>query len=594
METPLTRLFLALFLIRASAEASEIATWRGHEKEVRSVAFSPDGKTALSGSLDRTLKLWDVVTGKEIGTWAGHADAVLSVAFSPDGSRALSAGKDKTIKLWDVSTGQNTATWEGHTDAVAAAAFSPDGRMVASAGKDGMRRLWDVATGKTIPIWKEKLKGSVDNAVFSPNGNVVLFGNSNNTVKLCMAAPETQEQGQTNTCWIYSISMNSANTFSPDALTVLSGSLDGSLTRWDAATGGDRLTWKGTWKGHDVKVNSVAYSPDGKTILSASSDGTVKLWDAASGRNIAVWTGHKGPVLSVVFSPDGKTALSASADRTLKLWDVVGELARVEYFNYGKQAVKEGKLDQALEYLEKSVAAQPDNNAYRNWLGSVYYDLGQYDKALNQLQNVSALKAFDAWNYYLGLALFKLERLDEAKEALGKALQDGPEKNRETDQAAQTNKLLQKIADYQKHWMLAQSKISEGSLDEALTELGASAAAIDTRQVKEKSEDLSRQISGRNKRARTIRYSLLAGLALAGMGIFSLLREKKKRAARSQLAARLHALIAAGSPAGDLAESLPQTPAAPGEIKELYGQYLRLGGDAKQFTDEERSLIDRQ
>lgn len=587
METFLIRVLPALFLSGTWVGAAELATWKGHEKEVRCAVFSPDGKMALSGSLDRTLKLWDASSGQELGTWTGHSDAVLSVAFSPDGAKALSASKDKTLKLWDVASGQTIATWEGHLDAVNAAAFSPDGQSAVSAGKDGTRKLWDVASGKTIPIWREKFKGSVDNAAFSPSGNIVLFGNSNSTAKICTT-------GQNNTCWVYTINLNSANAFSPDARAVLSGSLDGSLTRWEATTEGDRLTWKGTWKGHDVKVNSVAYAPDGKTVLSASSDGTVKLWDAASGRNIAVWTGHKGPVLSVAYSPDGKTALSASSDRTLKLWDVVGELARVEYFNYGKQSVKEGKLDQALNYLEKSVAAQPDNNAYRNWLGSVYYDLGQNEKALKHLQETASLRSSDAWNYYIALSLFKLERLGEAKEALGKALQDGPEKNRESEHAPEINALIQRITDYQKRWGLAQAKISEENLDEAMTELLAAAAVINTNEAKEKTEEISRKIIKRDKRARMVQYGVLTGLALTGLAAFLFIRTKKRRAARSQLAARLHALISqAGSRTDDLAASLPQTPISPDEIKEIYRQYLKLGGDAKQFSDAELSFINQ-
>ncbi|MBI2900485.1 MAG: hypothetical protein HYY17_09885, partial [Planctomycetes bacterium] len=84
----------------------EIATWRGHRSDVSSVAFSPDGKRALSGSWDQTLKLWDVESGKEAGTWRGHEAAVNSVAFSPDGKRALSGSGDSTLKLWDVESGR--------------------------------------------------------------------------------------------------------------------------------------------------------------------------------------------------------------------------------------------------------------------------------------------------------------------------------------------------------------------------------------------------------------------------------------------------------------------------------------------------------
>ena len=78
------------------------------------VAFSPDGKTLASGSEDKTIKLWDVATGKEQATLKGHTEWVKSVAFSPDGKTLASGSGDSTIKLWDVATGKEQATLKGH------------------------------------------------------------------------------------------------------------------------------------------------------------------------------------------------------------------------------------------------------------------------------------------------------------------------------------------------------------------------------------------------------------------------------------------------------------------------------------------------
>src|SRR5262245_5700194 len=90
----------------ALAQPKERATLKGHTFNVNSVAFSPDGKTLASGSIDETIKLWEVATGKELATLMGHTDSVLSVVFSPDGKTLASGSRDRTIKLWDVATGK--------------------------------------------------------------------------------------------------------------------------------------------------------------------------------------------------------------------------------------------------------------------------------------------------------------------------------------------------------------------------------------------------------------------------------------------------------------------------------------------------------
>ena len=86
-----------------SAGGQSLRTFTGHSRVVSSVAFSPDGRTALSGSTDGTLKLWEVATGKELRTLTGHLNTVNSVAFSPDGRTAVSGSDDQTLKLWQVA-----------------------------------------------------------------------------------------------------------------------------------------------------------------------------------------------------------------------------------------------------------------------------------------------------------------------------------------------------------------------------------------------------------------------------------------------------------------------------------------------------------
>jgi len=120
-------------------------TLTGH-RSVYSVAFSPDGKLALSGSRVHTLKLWEVASGRLLNTLTGHRSSVTSVAFSPDGKLALSGSKDKTLKLWEVASGSLLNTLTGHTNDVNSVAFSPDGKLALSGSDDKTLKLWEVGS----------------------------------------------------------------------------------------------------------------------------------------------------------------------------------------------------------------------------------------------------------------------------------------------------------------------------------------------------------------------------------------------------------------------------------------------------------------
>ena len=130
---------------------------KGHEKMVTSIAFSPDGKTLASGSLDDTVRLWDVETRTHQKTLTGHQQNISSVAFSADGRMLASGSEDATVRLWDIDTGKRKKTLIGHTDRINGVVFSPDGQTIVSWSNDRTIRLWDVDTGrykKTLPLPK--------------------------------------------------------------------------------------------------------------------------------------------------------------------------------------------------------------------------------------------------------------------------------------------------------------------------------------------------------------------------------------------------------------------------------------------------------
>ena len=288
---------------------------KGQEERVSSVAFSPDGSRIVSsngGLNDHTLLLWDARNGQQIGEpLKGHDQEVTSVAFSPDGSRIVSGSADKTLRLWDAGTGRPIGAPLEGKEAVWSVAYSPDGsRIVSGGGGDNTLILWNASTNERIVAPLAGHKGTVMSVAFSPDGSRIVSGGADKTLRLCDA--NTGESigaplaGHDN--------LVSSVAFSPDGSRIVSGSWDTTLRLWDASA--DQP------KGVSIVAHMGWVSRDGSRIVSEGENNTLRLWDASTGQLIGVpLEGHRGTVSSVTFSPDGSRIVSGSYDKTLRLWD---------------------------------------------------------------------------------------------------------------------------------------------------------------------------------------------------------------------------------------------------------------------------------
>ena len=156
------------------ASGEDVLSFEGHSQTISSVAFSPDDQFVLTGSFDKTARLWDRDTGAEIRRFEAYSE-VYSVAFSPDGRFVLTGHEDKTARLWDADSGKEVRRFEGHSAPVLSVAFSPDGRFVLTGGLDKTARLWDTASGHEMRRFESpSVSVSVWSLAFSPDGRYAI------------------------------------------------------------------------------------------------------------------------------------------------------------------------------------------------------------------------------------------------------------------------------------------------------------------------------------------------------------------------------------------------------------------------------------
>jgi WD40 repeat protein len=277
----------------------------GHTSGVNAVTVL-DGGRVLSGSDDGTLRVWDLKSGETLQILEGHTSGVNAVTVL-GGRRAISGSSDRTLRVWDLESGQTLQTLEGHTGWVSALAML-DGRHVVSGSSDGTLRVWDLESGETLQTLQGHKSGVT--AVTVLDGYRAVSVSGYGTLRVWdLESAQTLQTLEGHTAGASAVAMLGG-------VRAVSGSQDGTLRVWDLESGQTLQTLEG----HTAMVSTVTVF-DGGRAISGSQDGTLRVWDLDGGQTLQACEGHTYEVTALAVLGGGR-AVSGSFDRTLRVWNL--------------------------------------------------------------------------------------------------------------------------------------------------------------------------------------------------------------------------------------------------------------------------------
>ncbi|ESA34524.1 wd40 repeat-containing protein [Leptolyngbya sp. Heron Island J] len=282
-----------------------------HTDSINDLLLFADARRMISASADKTIRLWDLVSGEVLQTFNNETSFVNTILLSPDETQLYNGNADGTLQGWTVDNGK--LLWQqtnAHNGPINAVNRTPDGQRLVSGGADGAIHVWEASTGRAVSSVATQ-QGAVNSLVVTSDGQYIVSGGSDRTIKL-----------------------------------------------WNISTGELQIILEG----HESFINAAAISPDGRFLFSASADSTIRQWQIETGAPLRILSGHTSYVNGIVFSRDGQKLFTGSADKTVRIWDV--ETGAQEQILTG--------FDMPIDHIEISssgqiIVASQTNPAIKVW-----------------------------------------------------------------------------------------------------------------------------------------------------------------------------------------------------------------------------------
>lgn len=292
----------------------------GHDGEVFSSRFHPNGTAIASAGSDRSIYLWS--TRGDCENYAilkaAHSNSILQLEYSSDGERLFSCSADKTVSIWDSATGCRLKKLRNHQTYVNSISATPsDPNLLVSVADDCYINVWDLRTRKCAYSFRDKYQLTA----VAFNNDQVFVGGIENLIKVW-----DLRRGGFHYSMAGHLDTITGLSLSPDGHHLLSNSMDNTLKSWDVRPFAPVNRLEKTFLGHqhnfEKNLLRCSWSPNGNMVAAGSSDRIVYIWSYNTCDILYKLPGHRGSVNEVCFSPREPLVLSCSSDKQIYLGEI--------------------------------------------------------------------------------------------------------------------------------------------------------------------------------------------------------------------------------------------------------------------------------